>query len=65
MYKVSKSMYPPQITELFERRNKHLHNLRHNAEFLQPFVNFIPCGSLKTGSLKTVHVEFVRLLSKI
>ena len=39
MYKVSKSMSLPQITKLFERKNEHPYNLRHNAKFLQPFVN--------------------------
>ena len=43
MYKVSKGMSPPQITELFARRNEHLYNLRHNAKFLQPFVNCVCC----------------------
>ena len=93
MDKVSKDMSPPQITELFPRRNEYPYNLRHNAEFLQPFVNTVRwCTEgisyldpniwgmvpdtiyiiyitskrlLKYGSLKTSHVEFVRLLSKI
>ena len=29
MYKVSKAMSPPQIIELFRRRDEHLYNLRH------------------------------------
>ena len=45
MCKVSKGMPPPQITELFARRNKHPYNLRYNAEFLQPSVNFVCCGT--------------------
>ena len=45
MYKVSKGMSPPQITVLFARRDEHLYNLRHNAEFLQPLVNFVRCGT--------------------
>ena len=45
MYKVSKGMSPPQITELFARRNEHPYNLRHNAKFLQPFVNSVRCGT--------------------
>ena len=31
LYKVTKGMSPPQITELFPRRNEHS-NLRHNTE---------------------------------
>ena len=45
MYKVSKGISPPQITKLFEQRNKHPHNFRQNAEFLQPFVNSVLCGT--------------------
>ena len=45
MCKVSKGMLPPQITELFARRNEHPYNLRYNAEFLQSFVNFVCCGT--------------------
>ena len=45
MYKVSKGMSPPQITELFARRDEHPYNLRHNAEFLQPLVNSVHCGT--------------------
>ena len=41
MYKVSKGMSPPQITELFARRDEHHYNLRHNAKFLQSFVNAV------------------------
>ena len=44
MYKVTKGMSPPQITELFPRRNES-YNLRHNAEFLQPLVNSVRCGT--------------------
>ena len=44
MYKVSKGMSPPQITELFPRRHE-LYKLRHNAEFLQPLVNSVRCGT--------------------
>ena len=39
MYKVSKGKSLPQISELFAQRNEHPYDLRHNAEFLQPFVN--------------------------
>ena len=45
MYKVSKGMSPPHITELFARRNEHPYNLRYNAAFLQPFVNSVCCGT--------------------
>ena len=38
-------MSSPQIAELFARRNQHPHNLRHNAEFLEPFVNPVRCGT--------------------
>ena len=43
LYKVSKSMSPPQITELFAERNEHPYNLRHNAKILQPFLNSPRC----------------------
>ena len=33
MYKVSKGMSLPQITELFARRNEHPYNLRHNVKY--------------------------------
>ena len=45
MYEVSKGASPPQITELFARRNEYPYNLRHNAKFLQPFVNSVHCGT--------------------
>ena len=45
MYKVSKGMPSLQITELFARKSEHPYNLRHNAEFLQPFVNSAYCGT--------------------
>ena len=45
MYKVSKGMLPPQITELFARRDEDPYNLRHNAEFLKPLVNSVRCGT--------------------
>ena len=45
MYKVRKSMSPPQITELLARRNEHPYNLRHNAKVLPQFVNSVRCGS--------------------
>ena len=41
MCKVSKGMSPPQIIELFARRDEHSYNLRHNAEFLKPLVNSV------------------------
>ena len=43
MYKVSKGMLSPQITEFFARRDEHPYNLRHNAKFLQSFVNSVLC----------------------
>ena len=42
--KVRKDMSPPQITELFARRDEHPCNLRHNAEFLQPLANSVRRG---------------------
>ena len=36
MYKVSKGMSPPQISELFARRDEHPYDLRHKAKFLKP-----------------------------
>ena len=38
-------MSPSHITELFAQRNKHSYDLRHNAKFLQPFVNSVRCGT--------------------
>ena len=38
-------MSPPQKTELFERRNEHLYNLKYNTECLQQFVNSAYCGT--------------------
>ena len=43
MYTVSKGMPPPQIPELFARKNEHPYTIRDNTEFLQPFVNSAHC----------------------
>ena len=43
-------MSPPQVTKLFERRNNHPYNLRHNIEFSQSFVNLYPV------ELKVSHI---------
>ena len=51
IYKVSKGTPPPQITELFARIHEHPYNLRHNAHFLQPFVNPVHCGTKNTSYL--------------
>ena len=51
MYKVSKGMSPPQITELFARRDEHPFNLRHNVEILQPLVNSVCCGTESISNL--------------
>ena len=45
MYKVNKGMSPPQITELFPRRNEKPYNLMHNTKFLQLLVNSVRCGT--------------------
>ena len=45
MHKVSKGISPPQMTVLFARRNENPYDLRHNTEFLQPFVNSVRCGT--------------------
>ena len=45
MYKVSKGMPPPQITELFAQRNEHPYILRRKTNFLQPFLNSVRCGT--------------------
>ena len=45
MYKVNKGMSPPQITELFPRRNEQPYNLMHNTKFLQLLVNSVRCGT--------------------
>ena len=49
MYKVTKGMSPPQITELFARKNEHPHNLIHKAKFLQSFINTLCCGTERCG----------------
>ena len=38
-------MLPPQIIELFERRNQSFYNLRYNNEFLKSFLNSVRCGT--------------------
>ena len=38
-------MSPPQITELFPRRNEQPYNLMHNTKFLQLLVNSVRCGT--------------------
>ena len=45
MCKVSKGMLPPQIIELFERRNQSFYNLRYNNDFLKSFLNSVRCGT--------------------
>ena len=61
MYKVVKGMSPPQITKLFKRRNEHPYNLRQNVEFLQPFLNFVHCG---TKSISYSPYNFKKVLKK-
>ena len=34
-------MSPPQKSELFKQRNEYPYNLKHIAESLQPFVNYV------------------------
>ena len=51
MYKVSKDMLHPQITELFTRGNEHPYNLRYNAKFLQPLVNSVCSGTESVSNL--------------
>ena len=45
MYKASKSLSPPIITELFEKKNDHQYNLRHNSQFTIPAVNSVYHGT--------------------
>ena len=45
MYKASKGLSPPIITELFEKQNEHQYNLRHNYQFPIPIVNFVYYGT--------------------
>ena len=45
MYKVSKGMSPPQVTELFEQRGEHPYNLRHDTDFLHPLASSVCCGT--------------------
>ena len=52
MYKVSKSMTPPQIAELFTARNEHPYNLRYNPKCLQPFVNSVCCRTESISYLR-------------
>ena len=39
MYKSSKGLSPPFINKLFERKNEHQYNLRHNYQFPIPAVD--------------------------
>ena len=45
MYKTSKGLSPPIKSELYENRNEHQHNLRHNSEFAIPAVNSVYRGT--------------------
>ena len=65
MYKVSKGMSPPQITELFARRDEHHYNLRHNAKFLQPFVNSVRCRTESISYLGAKSEVWFQILLKI
>ena len=45
MYKAGKVLFPPIISELFEQKNKHHYNLRHDLEFTIPAVNSMYHGT--------------------
>ena len=60
MYKASKGLSAPIITELFEKMNKHQYNLRHNSRFTIPAVNSVYHG---TGSVSFVGPKIWDVLS--
>ena len=39
MFEAVKGLFPPIITEPFEKKNEHEYNLRHNFQFTIPAVN--------------------------
>ena len=45
-------MSPPQITELFTQGNKHSYKLRQSIIFLQPFGNYVHCGTKTISYLR-------------
>ena len=45
MYKAHKGLSPPIITEIFEKKNEHQYNLKHNSEFTRPAVNSVYHGT--------------------
>ena len=61
IYKVSKGMSPPQITELLARRDEHPYNLRHNAE-LQPLVNSVRCGTESISYLRPKDFGYILII---
>ena len=61
MYKVSKFVSPPQINKLFARRNNHPYNLRHNAKFFQPFLNYAFCETKGSKIWGIVPVTYKKM----
>ena len=51
MYKASKGLSPPIITELFEEKNEHQYNLRYNSQFNILAVNSVYHGNDKVSFL--------------
>ena len=45
MYKAHKGLSPPIKTEIFEKKNEHQYNLKHNSEFTIPAVNSVYNGT--------------------
>ena len=60
MYKVSKVLSTPIITELFETKNEHQYNLRRNSQFIIPAVNWVYHGTDRS-SLPEVFIGKVVL----
>ena len=51
MYKSSKGLFSPNITELFGKKNQHQYNLRHNSEYPIPAVNSVYHGNERISLL--------------
>ena len=58
IYKASKGLFPPITKELFEKKNEHQYNLRHNSQFTIPAVNSVYHG---TESVETFYHRLKKL----
>ena len=45
MYKLSKGLFPPLISDIFMHKNSHSYNLRHNSQFSRPLVETVFRGT--------------------